>query len=378
VKLNKAKPGRHRKRPAARSRVTRLLRAFSTASATIAVAMAGYGAVGGASASAATTATGVTWHRLTLINGWQSGASAGTGNPRWAVKGGVVYLSGSVHQVSGTKQDLAKLPLAARPSRRLYITVYTSGSTTGWLTIYPSGLVAAHSASGTAREYTSLASVSFPAASTAAHKLGLLFGWESSQKARATGDPGYNVSGGVVYLSGSVHQSSGTDQIFTFLPKAARPAHIMYLAMYTDAGTTGELVIDPDGAIQARGTQARSFTSLAGVSYPTAKITRHKLALLPGWTPDHGATLTGDPSYSLVGGVVYLSGAMVQSMGSGNEFAVLPKSARPAHTLYIKAWMGAFAVGTVLINPDGTMSAYTSSSGPNEVSLETISFPVTS
>jgi hypothetical protein len=40
--------------------------------------------------------------------------------------------------------------------------------------------------------------------------------------------------------------------------------------------------------------------------------------------------------------------------------------------------MGAFAVGTVQINPDGAMSAYTSSSGPNEVSLETVSFPVTS
>jgi len=87
---------------------------------------------------------------------------------------------------------------------------------------------------------------------------------------------------------------------------------------------------------------------------------------------------TGDPSYSIVGGVVYLSGAMVRALGTGDEFAVLPPGARPAHTLYVKAWMSAFAVGTVQIRPDGTMLAYEVPAADNPVSLESISFPVTS
>jgi hypothetical protein len=47
---------------------------------------------------AATTITGVTWHKLALIHGWQPGQShfTGTGSPAWAVQNGVVYLSGSI------------------------------------------------------------------------------------------------------------------------------------------------------------------------------------------------------------------------------------------------------------------------------------------
>ena len=374
------RPGRHRRSPTRRGKVTRFFRDIAVPASAIMVPLMALVALvgGGTAAAAAATSTGVSWHRLSLINGWRSSAAAGTGNPRWAVKGGVVYLSGSLYQQTGTKQDAARLPRAARPSRTLFITVYTNGSTTGDLEIFPDGIIAVHGVAGNARAYTSLASVSYPASSMSAHKLTLKYGWKSSQHADGTGDPGYNISGGVVYLSGSLHQPSGSDQIFTVLPKAARPTHILYVAMYTKGGTTGELIIDPDGAIQAYGADSRSFTSLAGVSFPAAKIIRHKLALLPGWTSEKAALQTGDPSYSIVGGVVYLSGAMVRALGTGDEFAVLPPGARPAHTLYVKAWMSAFAVGTVQIRPDGTMLAYEVPAADNPVSLESISFPVTS
>ena len=74
-----------------------------------AAALATVGVTAGAgSASAATVqptaarVTGVTWHQLTPINGWVSGQSqfAGDGVPAWAVRNGVVYLSGSVAQTS--------------------------------------------------------------------------------------------------------------------------------------------------------------------------------------------------------------------------------------------------------------------------------------
>ena len=66
-------------------------------------------------------------------------------------------------------------------------------------------------------------------------------------------DPGYWVSGGVVHLSGSVDQPSGTGQIFAVLPKADRPAHDLYIQVmvYTpdDTAYAATVVIDPDGAM---------------------------------------------------------------------------------------------------------------------------------
>lgn len=68
-----------------------------------------------------TAVTGVTWHKLTLINGWTSSQNVyGTGNPRYAISGGVVYLSGSLH--AGTSTSFAVLPKAARPAHWLYMT----------------------------------------------------------------------------------------------------------------------------------------------------------------------------------------------------------------------------------------------------------------
>jgi hypothetical protein len=114
---------------------------------------------------AAPAVTGVTWHPLTPINGWQSGQTQyGTGSPAWTLQNGVVYLSGSVLQSSSTNGELAVLPAAARPSRVLYITVYTLGDTQGWLTIYPTGPVyATANPYSNAQGFTSLAGVSFPA-----------------------------------------------------------------------------------------------------------------------------------------------------------------------------------------------------------------------
>jgi hypothetical protein len=114
-----------------------------------AAALAALGVTAGTgSASAATaqpagpTITGVNWHQLTLINGWVSGQSQepGDGIPAWTVRNGVVYLTGSVMQTSGTGNEFAVLPPAARPSRVLYMTVKVAGQgASGWIIIDPSG-----------------------------------------------------------------------------------------------------------------------------------------------------------------------------------------------------------------------------------------------
>ena len=107
------------------------------------------------------------------------------------------------------------------------------------------------------------------------HKLALDNGWQSGEPTHDTGDPSYWVSGGVVHLSGSVVQPSGTNQIFAVLPKADRPAHDLYIQVmvYTpdNNARAGTVEIDPDGAMWAYstwGNAAQMYTSLAGISFP--------------------------------------------------------------------------------------------------------------
>ncbi|HET7246167.1 MAG TPA: hypothetical protein VFJ07_15150 [Streptosporangiaceae bacterium] len=76
-------------------------------------------------------------------------------------------------------------------------------------------------------------------------------------------------------LSGSIYQPSGTSEIFAVLPKTARPKHTLYIQVmvYTPDNTAhaGTLLIEPDGAMEAysqTSSEAQTFTSLAGLSFP--------------------------------------------------------------------------------------------------------------
>jgi hypothetical protein len=339
-------------------------------------------ALGTGVASAGTTApaTGVTRHKLFAINGWSSAQRLyNTGDPRWAVKGGVVYLSGSVHQTSGSSHLFAVLPPQARPSHATWITVYTLAGSTGTLTIYPNGkMYAGSTPTGNARGYTSLATVSFPAKSTTQKKIALLNGWHSEQSVWNSGDPSYTVKNGVVYLSGSL-ATSGSNHQFALLPKAARPAHNEYITAYTFSGTHGTLFIGANGRALAYAGSATAFTSLASVSYPVASAPSHTLPLHNGWHSEQGVYGTGDPAYQVSAGVVYLSGSLATA-GTNSLITVLPVAARPAHNLYIKAYTFDSSVGTVLIQANGSIFAY--SPNPPDAraftSLATISYPLNS
>ena len=372
-----------------RSRVTRAIKSGLAAVALTSTitALGAIVAAGSASAAAAQppapTVAGVTWHQLTPINGWQSAQTTyNTGNPAWAVRNGVVYLSGSVHQTSGTDQELAVLPAAARPSRTLFLTMYTLGDTQGSLVIYPTGEVMAYSApQSNAQGFTSLAGVSYPAPAMTTHTLALEDGWVSSQSQYGTGDPSYSVSGGVVYLSGSLHQPIGVSEISATLPPAARPAHTMYRTVYTYSGSIGLVDIFPNGAIGAYEVGAQQYTSLAGISFPVS-TTAHNLALKNGWQSGQSKYSTGDPAYSVSNGVVHLSGSLIQPSGSSEIFAVLPKADRPKHDLYIQTMVYTPAndtqAGTVEIDPDGNMWAYSiwGNAAQTYTSLAGISFPL--
>lgn len=382
--------------PGPAARFSRSILATSAATTTLlgtlltggAGAASAYAATASASTStstpnASTVTAGVTWHRLSLLDGWTSAGSLGTGYPSWTVQGGVVYLSGSVRQGSGNYVKFAVLPPAARPAHLVLTPMYTFGGTNGWFEIYPTGQIYASSNPySNAQDFTSLAGISFPAAGTTTHILTLLNGWSRSHTYWDTA-PSYAIVGGMVYLAGALDHPSGSSFTFGVLPKAARPAHTEYITVATSnetpgGETPGVLRISPNGAMEAYGGSAPTKTWIGGVAFPPAATTSHKLALVNGWISGQSRWNSGDPSYSVSGGVVHLSGSLIQSSAGPDTFATLPPAARPRHSLYIKVYTYAGSVGTLYIQSNGIMQAYGPVSGDATrfTSLAAISFPL--
>jgi hypothetical protein len=285
-----------------------------------------------------TAVTGVTWHKLTLINGWTSSQNVyGTGNPRYAISGGVAYLSGSLH--AGTSTSFAVLPKAARPAHWLYMTVYTNGGTHGTLLIKSDGEMAAYSApSANATNYTSLAGLSYPTASITQHKLALMNGWTSGQTPYGTGAPSYAIKNSIVYLSGSL--KGGTSDGFAFLPASALRAQHIYRGVYTFDSTFGEVYISTTGyMVTFYNGNAKAFTSLAGISFPVSAVTQHKVTLLNGWKSAQTPSDTDDLTYAIKGGVVYLSGGIKLPSGTNSRCAArLAPHPRPSGAPTSRAW----------------------------------------
>ncbi|HXP21337.1 MAG TPA: hypothetical protein VN840_16970 [Streptosporangiaceae bacterium] len=350
---------------------------------------------GGAAASAAVAAPGsqiarhgspapraaarVSWHKLSLRNGWKSANSKAlpAGNPSYAISGGMVYLSGSVRQPSGSNSMFAVLPRGFRPAHALFITVYTQSDVAGTLRIAPNGQMFA--SNGRAQTFTSLAAISFPVFKKTWHAVALKNGWQSAQHPYDSGDPAWAVSGGIVHLAGSLHQISGANSIVGTLPAAARPAHVLYITVYTFVGSTGTVVIDPNGTVSAYGSQAQAFTSLAGISYPTSATKWHKLTLADNWTSSQSSYNSGDPAYAIIGPIVYLSGSMHQPSGTSGLFGVLPSAARPSHVLEIETYTfaGTYGAFGLIPNPQGWMFVVSTpqSDAQDYTSLAAISYP---
>jgi hypothetical protein len=121
--------------------------------------------------SQAATSAGITFHGLSLANGWQSeNTNDGTGNPRVGVLNGVVYLKGSVAQPTPGSSLFAQLPSGDRPVDTMLINTWTSGGNPGTLEITTDGRMFLSSSvscgSGdTAQCFTSLATISWPVGS---------------------------------------------------------------------------------------------------------------------------------------------------------------------------------------------------------------------
>ena len=153
-----------------------------------------------------------------------------------------------------------------------------------------------------------------------------------------TGDPAYCLeTDGMVYLSGSIAATPGTasentDNTFGILPAGERPAHEIYLDVYTLNGTYGVLRIDPSGTMEAYFGSVTGYTSLAGVSFPSAAFSQTGLMPLQnGWESAQSVYNTGDPAFSISNGIVHLSGSLERPAGTPADFRPTgpPRSCRP-------------------------------------------------
>ena len=100
----------------------------------------------------------------------------------------------------------------------------------------------------------------------------------------------------------------------------------------------------------------------AGAAPASAGITPscqwQPLDLIGGWRSEQSQYTSGDPSYCVSNGMVYLSGSMKQVVNEGDEFAVLPQQAWPDRAVYFNTYTDAGANGSVSIGADGSMIAF--------------------
>jgi len=122
------------------------------------------------SAAAATqtpAASGFTWHPLHLINGWTALSAPVYGRPSYAVRDGVLYLSGILQAPKSGAPEFAVLPQGARPTHYLWLSYMNFGADNlGEMEIEPSGEMFAYgTTNGSPPVDPSLAAISFPLSS---------------------------------------------------------------------------------------------------------------------------------------------------------------------------------------------------------------------
>jgi hypothetical protein len=109
--------------------------------------------------------TSVSFHSLSLRNGWRPSASSALGAPAYGLNGtGVVYFRGALKLGHATL--VAVLPTRARPVHDLFFPIEVGNFSTGRLEIRPNGdmLIVSHPALNSFM-FSSLDGVSFPASS---------------------------------------------------------------------------------------------------------------------------------------------------------------------------------------------------------------------
>src|SRR5712692_551596 len=170
------------------------------------------------------------------------------------------------------------------------------------------------------------AAVALPQAAQAAPKapavitytnLTLLHGWHSDTIDGSAKAAVADISGIVTFRGAMWAPPGSSDEPFV-LPKAFRPANLVYIPVDLCSANKGRLDIYPNGAvlIESEGTftNATCFTLLDGASFAKSGTGFTSLTLLNGWHGYGGGT--ANAAARLISGIVHFRGAI--SSGSNS------------------------------------------------------------
>jgi hypothetical protein len=136
----------------------------SPAIATAALVLSVAGGATAATVHSSAGTTSVTWHPLTLLNGWQYGGFNSFHASYYVDAHHVAHLRGSARQGTADK-PVFRLPPSVRPSHVISVIIYASGGSPAAMSILPSGQVGVFDQTSTqsaVRDFTSFDGVSFP------------------------------------------------------------------------------------------------------------------------------------------------------------------------------------------------------------------------
>jgi hypothetical protein len=215
----------------------------------------------------------LTWHALPVTGSWSGAPILGAGRASYAIRGGILYLAGSLHARPGktVAEPAAKLPRRDHPA---YLMDVAGAEPNGDGVIVQITAAGQIRLLGQAESQASLDGIAFPVAGAGLtwHRLKLAAGWSAASSAGETGPPQYAAAGPIIYLEGAMtfNTASSGSGVFALLPAPARTANVVSRVVCTSDGAPGDLTIAQDVADAGSSPPAESqeFTSLAAVSYP--------------------------------------------------------------------------------------------------------------
>jgi len=310
----------------------------------------------------AVAAPGVTFTKLTLLNGWGT-YPFGSATPAVADIAGVVYFKGAISTSSSSTNDVAfVLPPGFRPSKYVSVPVDMCDATMGELDIAPSGVtqVISAGANSDATCFTSLDGVSFALSAKSFTALKLQPGWiEFGSFYRKAA---VRLIAGIVHFEGEIRTAGTKPTAFT-LPAGLRPSRNVNVLINVCTGSIGRLHITPKGVVTVRSEEGvwavQCGTSLDGATFVLSSKSLTALKLKTGWI--NAPSGTAKAAVRNISGIVRFTGAIRTAGTSASPF-ILPKGFRPANVVYIPVDLCNGGNGRLDIQPDGTVTVQAESS----------------
>lgn len=326
------------------------------------------GGTAAASPAAAATPASAAPIQLNTKN-WSASAGFGSRRAAWYTDGsGVVHLQGAVRQtnhVTPTAPLIGTLPPAARPNLDVYAIVHTFSGTYADVEITRQGSIFAidpEPPAVTDLRFLSLEGISYrPKGSGSLIALNTANWSEAIAQTRFAA--WYKDRSGIVHLQGTAEQISSAGSragVLGTLPPAARPARTVYSVVSTNTVDYADVAILPDGTIALIAPRPPAITSFNLVSLESITFrpsgSTHPLGVnTANFSASAGFNSRRPAWYTDRSGIVHLQGAVkqVKSSGAGARLiAILPRAARPSHTVFVlvHTFLGTYADLAILPN----------------------------